>query len=236
MTFAPSAALGPYHLATEYARGMTTVLLTGFEPFAGDATNPSGDAVRLLGEAWTGNEHLVTAVLPVAFARAAEQIRELIDARSPDVILATGLAGGRAAVTPERVAINLTDARIPDNDGAQPLDEPSVPGAPTAVFANLPVKAIAAALVDAGIPSTVSYTAGTFVCNHVMFTAIDATADRPGVRAGFLHVPWNTEAEPAGAPSLPMADIVRAIDIAVRASIDTTGDPTLTVRGASRAL
>jgi pyroglutamyl-peptidase len=215
---------------------MTTVLLTGFEPFAGDATNPSGDAVRLVGEAWTGGERLVTAVLPVAFARAAERMRELIDAHSPDVILATGLAGGRAAVTPERVAINLADARIRDNDGARPIDEPSVPGAPAAAFATLPVKAIAAALVDAGIPSAVSYTAGTFVCNHVMFTALDAVADRPGVRAGFVHLPWCTGAEPAGAPSLPMSDIVRAIDIAIRTSIDTTRDPMLAVRDASREL
>ncbi|MCI1749702.1 MAG: hypothetical protein LKI24_17710 [Acidipropionibacterium sp.] len=168
---------------------MTTVLLTGFEPFAGDATNPSGDAVRLVGEAWTGGERLVTAVLPVAFARAAERMRELIDAHSPDVILATGLAGGRAVVTPERVAINLTDARIPDNDGARPIDEPSMPGAPAAAFATLPVKAIAAALVDAGIPSAVSYTAGTFVCNHVMFTALDAVADRPGGACGLRPPP-----------------------------------------------
>ena len=101
---------------------MHTVLLTGFEPFADDPTNPSGDAVRLVADAWTGPERLVTAVLPVAFAAAAEALRALIDEHSPGLVIATGLAGGRTSVTPERVAINLIDARIPDNDGAQPSD------------------------------------------------------------------------------------------------------------------
>ncbi|MCT9821571.1 pyroglutamyl-peptidase I [Microbacterium sp. W1N] len=202
---------------------MTTVLLTGFEPFAGDPANPSGDAVRAVAASWSGPETLVTEVLPVTFAGAADRIRELIAAHAPDVVIATGLAGGRGAVGVERVAINLQDARIPDNAGAQPVDEPSVPGAPAAIFATLPVKAIAAAVRAAGIPAEVSHTAGTFVCNHVMYTALDAVPD--GIRAGFIHVPWGTGQGPGGQPELPLADIVRALEIAV--SVASTPGPDL---------
>lgn len=207
---------------------MATVLLTGFEPFAGDATNPSGDAVRTVAERWTGAETLVTEVLPVTFAGAADRLRALIEEHSPDVVIATGLAGNRAEVTPERVAINLADARIPDNAGAQPLDEHSVPGSPAAYFATLPVKAIAAAIADAGVPASVSHSAGTFVCNHVMFTALDAVASQHDARAGFVHVPWAAETAPAGAPALPLADIVRSLEIAVRVALDTRDDARLT--------
>ncbi|MDF2046308.1 pyroglutamyl-peptidase I [Microbacterium sp. Kw_RZR3] len=201
---------------------MTTVLLTGFEPFGGDATNPSGDAVRAVYERWTGAERLIVDVLPVAFDAAGTRLRQLLDEHHPDVVIATGLAGGRAQVTPERVAINLADARIPDNDGAQPVDLPVVEGGPTAYFATLPVKAIAAALSDAGIPAAVSHSAGTFVCNHVMFTALDA-AD-PHVRAGFVHVPSARESAPEGVASLPFDDIVRAVELTVRTALDVRDD------------
>lgn len=203
---------------------MTTVLLTGFEPFADDATNPSGDAVRLVAASWAGPEHLVTAVLPVTFDGAAAELRALIAQHSPDIVIATGLAGGRTAVTPERVAINLIDARIPDNSGAQPSDEPSLVAGPAAFFTTLPVKAIVRDASAAGIPTALSTTAGTFVCNHVFYQALDAASARPGMRAGFVHVPYAAESAPVGAPSLPLADIAHALTIAVRASIDTTAD------------
>lgn len=190
------------------------MLLTGFEPFGGDATNPSGDAVRAVGERWTGDEKLIVEVLPVAFAAAAARVRQLLDEHRPDLVIATGLAGGRTQVTPERVAINLADARIPDNDGAQPVDQPVVAGSPAAHFATLPVKAITAALGDAGIPAAVSHSAGTFVCNHVMFTALDAVD--PGTRAGFVHVP--------SASALSLLDTVRALEIAVRTALDVPDD------------
>ncbi|MBB3156578.1 pyroglutamyl-peptidase [Microbacterium proteolyticum] len=201
---------------------MTTILLTGFEPFAGDATNPSGDAVNAVAAGWRGPERLVVEVLPVAFDEAAVRLRALIADHRPDIVVATGLAGGRSHVTPERVAINLADARIPDNDGAQPVDLPVVSGGPAAHFATIPVKAIAAAVADAGIPSAVSHSAGTFVCNHVMFTALDAAT--PGVRAGFVHVPYAREDAPEGAPALPLADIARALEIAVRTCVEVADD------------
>lgn len=202
---------------------MTIVLLTGFEPFGGDVANPSGDAVRLVGETWDGPEELVTAILPVTFDGAAARLRDLIAEHEPDVVIAAGLAGGRTAIGVERVAVNLVDARIPDNAGAQPIDVPSIGGAPAAHFATLPVKAITAALTASGIPAEVSHSAGTFVCNHVFFTALDVV-EVPR-RAGFIHVPWSSEHAPAAdAGSLPIATIAEALRIAVRTTIAVDRD------------
>lgn len=202
---------------------MTTVLLTGFEPFGGDAANPSGEAVRIAAAQWAGPETLVTAVLPVSFSGAGAELERLLIEHSPDVVIATGLAGGRTGVTVERVAINLVDARIPDNDGAQPLDEPSLPGGEAAVFTSLPAKAIVRDAAAAGIPISLSTTAGTFVCNHVFYRAV-AWAAAHGRRAGFVHVPWGRGQAPAGEPELPVAEIARALLIAVRTTLDTVGD------------
>lgn len=202
---------------------MTIVLLTGFEPFGGDAGNPSGEAVHLVAARWPGPEVLITAVLPVTFAGAAARLRELVAEHAPDVILAAGLAGGRTAIGVERVAVNLVDARIPDNDGDQPVDVPSVAGAPAAHFATLPVKEVARRIASAGIPAEVSYSAGTFVCNHVFFTALEVAAST--TRAGFVHVPWSTEHAPGPeVAALPLTRIADALEIAVRTSLDVTED------------
>lgn len=202
---------------------MTTVLLTGFEPFGGDTANPSGEAVRIVAGRWSGRERLVTAVLPVTFSGAADRLRALVEEHRPDAVIAAGLAGGRGTIAVERVAVNLIDARIPDNDGAQPVDEPSAPQAPPAHFATLPVKEIARRIAADGIPAEVSYSAGTFVCNHVFFTALEIAA--PGTRAGFVHVPWSAEHAPTAAgATLPLGDIARALEIAVRTTLDVTAD------------
>lgn len=199
------------------------MLLTGFEPFDGDPANPSGEAVHLVADRWSRPEELVTSTLPVTFAGAPARLRELIAEHRPDVVIASGLAGGRAAIGVERVAVNLIDARIPDNDGVQPVDEPSIEGAPAARFATLPVKAIAARIAEAGIPAEVSYSAGTFVCNHVFFTALEAAASV--TRVGFVHVPWSAEQAPtADAPALALVDIARALELAVRTSIEVASD------------
>jgi len=203
---------------------VTTVLLTGFEPFGGDASNPSGEAVRLVAAEWTGPETLVIAVLPVTFVGAAEQLAKLIEEHSPDVVIATGLAGGRSALSVERIAVNLVDARIPDNDGAQPVDEPSIDGGPTAHLTSLPAKAIVRDLAARGIPSELSHSAGTFVCNHTFYVATDAAARRGGMRAGFIHVPWDEGRGPAGSPTLPLEDIAAGLSIAVRTTLDTPAD------------
>lgn len=200
---------------------MTTILLTGFEPFGTDSENPSGDAVRLLASTWQGPEQLVTAVLPVTFDGAGARLRELIAEHSPDLIISTGLAGNRAALSFERVAVNLRDARIADNAGEQPIDTPVVPAAASALFATLPVKAMTAAVADAGVPAELSLSAGTFGCNDVMFQAIDAAGH---ARAGFIHLPWADGQKPAPAPTLPLAEIARGIEVAIRAALATTDD------------
>ena len=202
---------------------MTTVLLTGFEPFAGDHHNPSGEAVSLLASGWEGPEDLVTAVLPVTFAGAATELERLLTAHEPDVVVATGLAGGRAAVSVERVAVNLLDARIPDNAGLQPVDTASIEGGPAALFASLPVKAIVRTVTDAGIPAELSLSAGSFVCNHVFYRAA-AWAAASGARAGFLHVPWASGQAPNGEPEMPLEEIARALGLAVRSALDTAVD------------
>jgi pyroglutamyl-peptidase len=201
---------------------MPGVLLTGFEPFGADPVNPSGDAVQAAAGLWERPEPLVTAVLPVTFDGAAAALRELIAAHDPDVVIATGLAGGRATISIERVAVNLIDARIPDNAGEQPVDEASVPGGPPAWFATLPVKAIVRAVADAGIPCAASMTAGTYVCNHVFAHALDAV--RPGARAGFIHVPWGRGQAPAGQPELDVADMARAFLIAAGTALEVEHD------------
>jgi pyroglutamyl-peptidase len=202
---------------------MTTVLLTGFEPFGSDAVNPSGDAVRLVASRWNGPERLVTDILPVSFRGSAERLAELIATNEPDVVIATGLAGGRSRVSVERVGVNLIDARIPDNDGDQPVDVPSLAGAQAAVFASLPVKAIVRDIAAAGIPAALSLTAGSYVCNHVLMHAA-AWADGIGKRAGFIHVPWALGQAPNGEPELPLEHLVRAVESAVRTTLDTEVD------------
>lgn len=202
---------------------MPTLLLTGFEPFAGDTVNPSGDAVRAVAERWTGSDRLITEVLPVTFDGAIARMAALLDEHRPDVVLATGLAGGRTAVTPERIAVNLADARIPDNVGHRPQDAAVVEGGPAAYFATLPVKAISAALGAAGIPSTLSHTAGTFVCNATMYAALHAT-EGTATRAGFIHLPWAEGTGPDGAPSLPIETIADALEIAARVALASEDD------------
>jgi pyroglutamyl-peptidase len=206
---------------------MTTVLLTGFEPFAGDAANPSGDAVRTVAARWTGPDRLVAEVLPVTFDGATARIAALLAEHAPDVVIATGLAGGRTSVTPERVAVNLADARIPNNAGVQPGDAAVVKGGPAAYFTTLPAKAIAAEIAAAGVAASVSYSAGTFVCNATMYAALHATAGT-SVRAGFVHVPWSTDAAPAGAPAMPLGDIVTALEVAIRVAASDRSDAGIT--------
>ncbi|GAA4677470.1 pyroglutamyl-peptidase I [Frondihabitans cladoniiphilus] len=181
---------------------MTTILLTGFEPFAGAESNPSGQAVELVASRWNRPETLVTSILPVEFDAAGAALATLVADHSPDVVLAAGLADGRRSISIERVAINVDDARIPDNGGAQPIDRPIDPSGPAAWFATLPIKAITAAVGREGIPVAVSQTAGTYVCNHVFYETMRLLAavasqgpesggcpGRPPARGGFVHVP-----------------------------------------------
>ncbi len=188
-----------------------TVLVTAFEPFGGEAVNASQEALARLPEE-LGGARLVKRVLPVAFDAAADGLRRAVRETAPDAVLCLGEAGGRAALTPERVAVNLRDARIPDNAGARPVDEPVVPGGPAAYFATLPVRAMAEAVRAAGLPAELSNTAGTYVCNTVMYALLDQLErERPGVRGGFLHLPRPQET------GLTADDLARGVAAALRA-------------------
>jgi pyroglutamyl-peptidase len=199
---------------------MTKILLTGFEPFDGAPSNPSWDAVARVADHWDGSEHeLVTARIPVVFAEAGAMIGLLIALHEPDVIIATGLANGRDAITPERVAINVEDARIPDNAGDQPSDRPIASGGPVALWTGLPIKAIVRELDAAGIPARISDSAGTYVCNSLMYQLMQAV-DGTAIAAGFVHVPCSPElAEPSGEPSLEVETIAQGIRIAVDVTV-----------------
>lgn len=201
-------------------------LVTGFEPFGGDAINPSSLAVSRLPDR-IGDTEVRTAVLPCSFARSADVLRAAIDEAKPDLVLCVGLAGGRSELCLERVGINVQDARIPDNDASQPIDVPVVKGGPAAHFATLPIKACVAEMRKAGLPAAVSNTAGTFVCNHILYALMDMAAHmRRPFRGGFLHVPNVPEMLAAGstAPSVPVESIVKGIGIIVAVSAGRTVD------------
>ena len=204
---------------------MTTVLLTGFEPFAGAASNSSWDAVERVAETWTaqtrsGGAELVIELLPVTFAGAGKSMRELIEHHKPDLVIGVGLAENRPAITSERIAINIEDARIPDNAGDQPDGRAIDATGPAAYFSGLPVKAIAARIREAGIPSQVSDTAGTYVCNSLMYATMRAV-EGTDVMAGFIHVPSSPElAAGTGNPSLEVDDIARGLTIAIEVSLE----------------
>ena len=204
---------------------MTTILLTGFEPFNGAATNPSWRAVQRVAARWDRPERLIAAELPVVFGRTGDRMRALVAEHRPDLVVAAGLANGRSQITPERVAINVDDGRIPDNAGQQPIDEPIVPGGPAAYFSSLPVKAIVAALKNRKIPATVSNSAGTFLCNDVFYVLMDELAHcYPGTRGGFVHVPLASEDAPGDQPSLPIATIADALELVITTSLRTADD------------
>ena len=201
-------------------------LVTGFEPFGGDGVNPSALALPRLSKRIAGAA-VHTAVLPCSFAHSTAALKVAIDAVKPDIVLSVGLAGGRAELCLERVAINVQDARIRDNDGKQPIDVPIVEKGSAAHFATLPIKACVAEMRKAGLPSAVSNTAGTFVCNHIFYALMDIAAGHPiPMRGGFLHVPYLPEMVARGAPSPSMAldDIVKGIEIIVAVSAERTSD------------
>jgi len=200
---------------------MQTVLITGFEPFGGETLNPSWEVVKQLDGMIIDNCRVVARQLPCVFGESLEVLNAAIDALQPSVVLAIGQAGGRVDVTVERVAINVDDARIPDNRGQQPVDVAIVPDGPAACFSTLPIKAMVEALREAGIPASVSQTAGTFVCNHVMYGVLHKLADRPEVKGGFIHIPYLPEQAAAhpGAPSMATHTLKKGLEIAIAVAL-----------------
>ena len=190
---------------------MSKILVTGFEPFSTSSLNPSGEIVKAL----IGDD-LVTAVLPVVFGQASSQLRELIDLHKPSAVLCLGQAEGRSEMTPERIAINLDNARIADNAGNQPLEQRIMADGPDGYFSTLPIEKMVAAMKAAGIPASISLSAGTFVCNHIFYVLQDYLKDS-SIKSGFMHVPLMDEQrrEFPTLPTMPIRQMVAGVEIAL---------------------
>lgn len=209
---------------------LPNILLTGFDPFGGESINPSWEAVRRLHDQCIGGHRVVARLLPTEFAASYCLLNEAMNELEPVIVLGVGQAGGRSQLSLERVAINLQDARIPDNAGAQPIDEPVIAAAPAAYFSTLPLKAMLAALHEAGLPAEISHTAGTYVCNHVAYAMLHLASRRAGVRAGFIHIPYlpAQAARLHGVPSMAQAQVEQALELALRTATATRVDCKLT--------
>jgi pyroglutamyl-peptidase len=190
---------------------MSKILVTGFEPFATSSLNPSGEIVKALNA-----PDLVTAILPVVFGQASAQLRELIDLHKPTAVLCLGQAEGRSAMTPERIAINLDNARIADNAGNQPLEQRIIVDGPDGHFSTLPIEKMVASMKAAGIPASISLSAGTFMCNHIFYVMQDYLKDS-SVVSGFMHVPLMDEQrkEYPNLPTMPIRQMVAGVEIAL---------------------
>lgn len=202
------------------------LLLTAFEPFGGDTTNPAQDAVKLVPSTIKGVD-IVKIDVPVVFDKAGETVYQAMVKEKPDVVLCIGQAGGRIGLTPERVAINLQDARIPDNDGKQPFDKKCFADGENAYFTRIPVKAMVEYMKKANIPASVSYTAGTFVCNDLMYSVLYHIAKEfPDMKGGFMHVPFthNQVINRPNTPSMSVEDIAKGIEVSIEAIIDHPDD------------
>ncbi|MFE4354488.1 pyroglutamyl-peptidase I [Peribacillus butanolivorans] len=192
------------------------VLLTGFEPFGGERVNPSWEAVKQLHEEVIDDVTLVAEQIPTVFGKSVAVMEQLIQQHNPDIVICVGQAGGRLHITPERVAINMDDARIPDNQGNQPIDEPIADKGPVAYWSTIPIKRIVENMKESNIPASVSHTAGTFVCNHIFYGLMDyITRTSSSIRGGFIHIPFIPEQTiNKEAPSLSLETIVKGIKIA----------------------
>jgi pyroglutamyl-peptidase len=206
------------HTHRPHGTSHPAILLTGFDPFGSDAVNPSWLVAQALQGQSIAGHTVVAAQLPTVFGQAQQRLAALHRQLQPALTVCLGQAGGRAALSLERIGINVDDARIPDNQGAQPIDTAVVPGGPAAYFASLPVKAMLRAVQRTGVPCEVSQTAGTFVCNHVLYGLMHLLASEgaAGMRGGFVHVPWLPE---QGTPHLPLRDMVRGMHAALWAAL-----------------
>lgn len=189
------------------------IIVTGFDPFGGETINPSIECVKALPE--IEGVELIRLELPTVFKESAKRLNEVINDVKPDAVLSVGQAGGRPGITMERIAINVDDARIPDNISQQPIDETIQTEGEAAYFTTLPIKRIVKAIREAGISAEVSNSAGTFVCNHIMYQALFAAtkADKP-FKAGFMHIPFIPE-QTTDKPSLPLEESAKALQIAI---------------------
>lgn len=202
------------------------VLITGFDPFGGEKINPAWEAVKALPDNIDGIE-VVKLQIPTVFKKSAKKLFENIDSVKPDVVICVGQAGGRYEFSVERVAINIDDGRIPDNDGYQPVDSPVFEDGENAYFSTLPIKAIVEEVKKVGIPSAVSNTAGTYVCNHIMYSLLYyLNKNNLNIKGGFIHVPFIPEqvVEKKNTPYMELTRITKALEISIKAIRDYEKD------------
>lgn len=197
------------------------ILVTGFDPFGGEAINPALEAVKALPDTIEGAQ-IIKLEIPTVFGKAADVVKSAMAQEKPDVVLSIGQAGGRFSVTPERIAINVDDARIPDNEGNQPIDVPIQADGAAAYFTQLPIKAMVKNIRDAGLPAALSNTAGVFVCNHIMYQVLYLIEkEYPGVKGGFIHVPFIAEqvVNKSDQPYMSLEDITKSLEKSIEAIV-----------------
>ncbi len=197
------------------------ILVTGFDPFGGEKVNPSIEAVKLLPNTIAGAD-IVKVELPTVFGKSIEKLEEALEREKPDITICVGQAGGRSRISVERVAINISDGRIPDNEGKQPIDEPIFEDGENAYFSNLPIKAMVKEMNDKNIPAEVSNTAGTYVCNHIMYGLLyNIDKKYPNMKGGFIHIPFLPEQviDKKDSPSMSLDLIVKGLEVAIEAAI-----------------
>ena len=202
------------------------ILVTGFDPFGGEKINPALEAVKLLPNEILGSE-IIKLEIPTVFRKSYDVLKEAVIENKPDVVISVGQASGRFGITPERVAINIDDARIADNEGNQPIDERIFEDGKEAYFSNLPIKAMVAEIKENGLPASVSNTAGTFVCNHIMYSIMYMIdKEFTNVKGGFIHVPCIPAqvVDKVGVPSMSVEDISKGLEYALRAVIKNDKD------------
>lgn len=202
------------------------VLITGFDPFGGESINPALEAVKKLPNI-ISNAEIIKLEIPTVFKKSLDKIEENILAHKPDILISIGQAGGRFGITPERVAINIDDARIEDNEKNQPIDLKVFEDGENAYFTTLPIKAMVKEMQEAGIPSSVSNSAGTFVCNHVMYGVLYMINKKyPNIKGGFIHVPYipSQVVNKPNMPSMSIEDISKGLELSVKAAVENNTD------------
>ena len=202
------------------------VLITGFTPFGGETINPAYEAIKGLEDTING-AHIIKREISTVFHKSIDELDSLIEVESPHIVICVGQAGGRFDITPERVAINIDDARIEDNEGNQLIDKKIYDNGENAYFSTLPIKAMVGKIREAGIPASISNTAGTFVCNHLMYGLLYLIHNKyPNIRGGFIHVPYSTEQVvfKGNVPSMNIEDITKGLNAAIEAALQYKED------------
>lgn len=197
------------------------ILVTGFDPFGGEKVNPSIEAVKRLPDTIAGAD-IIKVELPTVFGKSIKKLEEVLERENPDITICVGQAGGRNRISVERVAINISDGRIPDNEGYQPIDEPIFEDGENAYFSNLPIKAMVKEMNYKNIPAEVSNTAGTYVCNHIMYGLLyNINKKYPNMKGGFIHIPFLPEQviDKKDSPSMSLDLIVKGLEVAIEAAI-----------------